>query len=175
MTTMKTTVILILYSQILFWNLKTSFYQLLELPNTLLFLVKMTLSESLLHIQFDATKLKFHLPKTGSISRALWTYTPTTIPRVGLGEVSSKSVMSLDDPLAHSPTHNPKKTLSYVQRHSSSFPSCIFLCLYFKLYSLANLHPLTRHIKHLFFLYTFLSSSHRIALYHLFSTVNFFF
>jgi len=131
MTTMKTTVILILYSQILFWNLKTSFYQLLELPNTLLFLVKMTLSESLLHIQFDATKLKFHLPKTGSISRALWTYTPTTIPRVGLGEVSSKSVMSLDDPLAHGPTHNPKKNPFLCTASFLLIPVLHFLVLIF--------------------------------------------
>ena len=100
MKTMKTTVILIMYSQILFWNLKTSFYQLLEPPNPLLFLVKMTLTESHFLMQFDAPKLKFHPPKTGSILRALWTYTPMMIPRVGLGEVSSKSPISLDDPLA---------------------------------------------------------------------------
>jgi len=120
--TMKTTVISRMYSQILSWNLKTSFYRL---PNPLPFLVKMTPSVSHLHIPFDSTKFKFHPPKTGSISLASWTSTPMMIPRVGVGEVSSMSLMSLD---SHSQNLNPhpkkKRTVSHVQRHPA-FPSCI--------------------------------------------------
>ena len=114
MRKMKTTVISPMYSQILSWNLKTSFYQH---PNPLLFLVKMTRSVSHLHIPFDATKFKFHPPKTGSISQASWTSAPTTIPRVGPGEVSSKSPMSLDSHLEN-PNPYQKKTVPYVIPHS---------------------------------------------------------
>jgi len=130
--------IMTMYSQILSWNLKTSFYQLLEPPNPLLF--KMTRSVSLLHIPFDAQKFKFHPAKTGSISRASWTFTPTMIPQVGLGEVTSMSPMSLDG----QPKKKNKKGFLCIA--SSLMPILHFLCLYFKLYSLANLHPLTRHI-----------------------------
>jgi hypothetical protein len=141
MKTMKTTLFvstLTMYFQIQSWNLKTSFYQLLGRPDPLLFLVKMTRSLSHLHIPFDATKLKFHPPKTGSISRASWTSTPTMILRVGPGGVSFKSLMPLD-----SHWQNPKKKtpVSYVQRH----PILHFLCLYFNCTQFANLHPLTRH------------------------------
>jgi len=100
--------IMTMYSQILSWNLKTSFYQLLEPPNPLLF--KMTRSVSLLHIPFDAQKFKFHPAKTGSISRASWTFTPTMIPQVGLGEVTSMSPMSLDG----QPKKKRTKKVSYV-------------------------------------------------------------
>jgi len=143
MKTMKTTVILIMHSQILSWNLKTLFYQPLERPNPLLFLVKMTRSVSHLHIPLDATKFKFHPPKTGSISLASWTSTPTMIPRVGSGEVSSKSLMSLDSHLQN-PTHtkNKKRLLCTA---SSLIPILHFLCLYFNYTQRANLHPLTRH------------------------------
>ena len=125
MRTMKTTVIVsisIMHSQILSWNPKTSFYQLLFLDcqDPLPFLVKTTRSLSHLHNLFDATKLRFHLPKTGSISRASWTFTQTMIPRVGPGGVSSKSVMSPDNAYLQNSNPHPKKILvSHVQ------PSCI--------------------------------------------------
>ena len=126
MRTMKTTVILTTYSQILSWNLKTSFYPLLELPNLLLFLVKVTRSISNLHIPFNNTKFKFHPPKTGSISLASWTSTTTMIHRVGPGEVSSKSLMFLDSRLQN-PSHTQKKIT-----FPMPFPIPIlhFLCLY---------------------------------------------
>ena len=127
---MKTTVfvsILTMYSQILSWNLKTLFYQLLDRPNPLL--STMTRSLSHLHIPFDATKLKFHPPKTGSISRASWTSTPTMIPRVGPGGVSSKSLMSLHSYLQN-PIH-PKKNPRFLCTASSLILILYFLCLYF--------------------------------------------
>ena len=134
MRTMKTTVtvsILNKYSQILSWNLKTSFYQLLflECPDPLLFPLKMTHSLSHLHIPFDATKLKFHPPKTGSISLASWTSTPTMIPRVGPG-VSFKSLMSPDGTcLQKNLTHTNK--IRFPCTASSLTPILHFLCLYF--------------------------------------------
>jgi len=126
---MKTIIPISTMYQILSWNLKTLLYQLLflERPDPLLFLVKMTRFLLHLHILFDATKLKFHPPKTGSISRASWTFTPTMIPRVGPGGVSSKSLMSLDIYLLACNTQ-PTQKIRFLCH--PSFPFCIS-CAYF--------------------------------------------
>lgn len=147
MRKMKTTMIvpiLTMYFQILSWNLKTSFYHLLYLdcPDQLLFLLKMTHSLSHLHILFDATKLRFRPPKTGFISRASWTSTPTMIPRAGPG-VSFKLLMSLDSTCLFA---NPHEKSPFPMHSFIPHSHLAFLVLIFYLYSLANLEPPTQKL-----------------------------